>query len=183
MKKNTMPRPEYPRPDFVRKEWLNLNGVWDFDFDDENRGLEQAWFHNPRLSKKIVVPFPFQSEKSGIGDKGFHDIFWYHRTVAIPEEWGDFSHILLHIGAFDYEGTLWINGQKMGEHRGGYTPWCIDITDAIEDGKADIIIRGKDTQRKSQPRGKQYWEHDSTDIFYSRTSGIWQTVWLEPVHD
>jgi len=183
MKRKKIPRPEYPRPDFVRNDWLNLNGWWNFEFDDENRGLELEWFQNPRFSKKILVPFPFQSEKSGIADQSFHDVFWYHREIAIPEQWKDSSRVLLHFGAFDYQGTLWINGNKIGDHRGGYTPFTLDITDAITHGKGDLVIRGKDTQGKSQPRGKQYWEPDSADIFYSRTSGIWQTVWMEPVPD
>lgn len=183
MNRNSIPRPEYPRPDFVRKEWINLNGIWNFEFDDDNCGLEEKWFQGRDFSGKINVPFPFQSEESGIGDTGFHDVFWYHREIVIPDEWRNFSHILLHIGAFDYEGTLWINGKKVSEHRGGYAPWTVDIGQALQEGRCDLVIRGVDTQSKSQPRGKQYWEEESASIFYTRVSGIWQTVWMEPVPD
>ncbi len=178
---NVIPRPEYPRPDFVRKDWLNLNGCWSFQFDDEDKGLDCKWWDNPGFAQNITVPFPFQAELSGIGDTGFHDVFWYHRDVMIPDEWLAEKRLLLHIGAFDYQGMLWINGQKAGEHRGGYSPWTTDITDYIADGRARIVIRGFDTQSPSQPRGKQHWELHSSGIMYTRVSGIWQTVWIEPV--
>jgi len=178
-----VPRPEYPRPDFVRKEWLNLNGSWSFDFDDDDRGLKQGWVEKPSLSRNIIVPFPFQSELSEINEKGFHDIFWYYRDAELPPEWLKSGRTMLHIGACDYSGTLWVNGKQVSKHRGGYTPWSSDITQFVRDGKAGIVVRGVDTQSRSQPRGKQHWELQSSGIMYTRVSGIWQTVWLEHVPD
>jgi beta-galactosidase/beta-glucuronidase len=175
----SIPRPEYPRPDFVRSDWINLNGPWAFDFDDQDRGIRESWFQPRKFSKKIVVPFPFQSNLSGIGEKGFHDVFWYRRRIDVPAEWTRSGRILLHIGAFDYHGMLWINGAPAGGHKGGYTPWDVDITELFKKGKADIVIRGFDSQSKSQPRGKQHWEPESSGILYTRTSGAWQTIWME----
>jgi len=176
-----IPRKEYPRPDFVRKDWLNLNGEWSFEFDDEDKGIRESWFNNPSFSRTIQVPFPFQSSLSGIGDTGFHDVFWYHREVQVPMAWRKNQRVLLHIGAFDYQGELWINGKAAGRHRGGYTPWTIDITEEARQGNLSIVFRGVDTESKSQPRGKQQWELQSSGIMYTRVSGIWQTVWFEPV--
>lgn len=176
-----IPRPEYPRPDFVRKNWINFNGTWAFEFDDEDKGIREAWFQQREFSKKIVVPFPFQSELSGIGEKKFHDVFWYRRQIDVPMDWTHSGRILLHIGAFDYHGMLWIDGAYAGEHKGGYTPWDIDITELFKKDRADIVIRGLDTQSKSQPRGKQHWELESSGILYTRASGAWQTIWLEHV--
>ncbi len=179
----TIPRPEYPRPDFTRSEWLNLNGPWAFEFDDDDKGMKQGWFRKPGFSKNIIVPFPFQSENSGIGEKGFHDVFWYHSSAEIPPGWKRKGRIILHIGAFDYHGFLWVNGFYAGEHQGGYTPWDIDITPFVKRGKIEIVIRGIDTQSKSQPRGKQHWDLHSSGIQYTRVSGAWQTIWLEHVPD
>jgi len=176
-----IPRTEHPRPDFKREKWMNLNGSWNFSFDDEDKGTREKWFCKNRLENKILVPFAFQSEKSGIGQKGFHDIFWYQREIEVPREWTFNGRILLHIGAFDYHGILWINGAKASEHFGGYSPWTIDVTELFTRGKANIVIRGKDSQDKSQPRGKQSWEPESSGIMYTRVSGIWQTIWLEHV--
>ncbi len=177
----SQPRPEYPRPDFVRPRWLNLNGWWDFAFDDENKGLGEGWFSRKSFPQKILTPFPFQSENSGIAETGFHDIFWYRTPIQIPPDWRKNGRIFLHIGALDYEGALFINGKEAGVHVGGYVPWSTDITDFLKGDEAEIVIRGVDSQSKSQPRGKQHWELKSSGIQYTRVSGIWQPVWLEPV--
>lgn len=177
----TIPRPEHPRPDFRRENWINLNGEWKFSFDDDKRGEKEEWFRQGEFAKTITVPYPFQSELSGIGETGFHDVFWYGLDVDLPESWPGAGRVLLHVGAFDYSGTLWINGEEASRHRGGYTPWTSDITDCLKDDKAAIVIRGMDEQNTWQPRGKQYWKEKSEGIFYTRVSGIWQTVWLELV--
>lgn len=177
-----MPRPEYPRPQFVREDWLNLNGTWDFAFDDADRGVAERWFLGEgRFDRTIVVPFAYQSKLSGIGTNAFHDIVWYRRTFRIPERFRD-KRVLLHFGAVDYEASVWVNGTLVAVHEGGHTPFCADITEALGDRSADqlLVVRARDDNRDvALPRGKQYWRAESASIFYTRTTGIWQTVWLE----
>ncbi|MBE3582744.1 MAG: glycoside hydrolase family 2 [Limnochordaceae bacterium] len=186
------PRPEYPRPDFVRSEWLNLNGEWEFAFDDENRGLRDRWYDDAAapFPLRICVPFAFQTPLSGIGDRSFHDVMWYRRRIVIPRNpaWQG-KRILLHFGAVDYAATVWVNGQLVADHEGGHTPFTADITSALiapqnlfDTPVATIVVRAWDPSTNLEiPRGKQHWKVDSEGIFYTRTSGIWQTVWLEPV--
>ncbi len=182
----TIPRPEYPRPQFTRADWLNLNGEWRFAFDDANIGRQQGW-HLPdqtqHFPQNIVVPFPFQSRLSGIHEPSFHDVVWYARAFETPPEWSG-RRILLHVGACDYRAWVWVNGQFAAFHEGGHTPFSADITDYLtQSGPQHIVVRVEDdSQDRAQPRGKQYWEVESASIFYTRTTGIWQTVWLEPVH-
>ena len=175
-------RKEYPRPQFVREQWLNLNGTWEFDFDDQNKGEEERWFAtNKALSKTINVPFAFQSKLSGIHDTTFHDVVWYKREIEVPKEWKGKS-IILHFGAVDFYAKVYVNGQFIGEHIGGHTPFSFDITRLLTGGKEVISLRVEDPSRdETIPRGKQYWHLESASIWYTRTTGIWQTVWLEPV--
>ncbi len=163
----TNAHPEYPRPQMVRKDWLNLNGVWDF-------GLGEA----QKFDQKILVPFAPESALSGIQKHDDH--VWYRRTFRIPKEWGD-RNVLLHFGAVDWETTVWVNGKQVGMHRGGYDPFTFDITDAIKhDGDNEIIIGVFDpTDAGGQPIGKQRLKPDG--IWYTSVTGIWQTVWIEPV--
>ncbi|MBA3873440.1 MAG: glycoside hydrolase family 2 [Anaerolineae bacterium] len=176
-----IPRPEYPRPQFQRAQWLNLNGTWQFDFDDANQGLAGHWFDQHDFSQKIEVPFVFQSKLSGIGTNVIHDIVWYRREFSTPAEWNG-QQIHLNFEAVDYRATVWINGVFAGFHEGGHTPFSLDITALLKGDTNAIVLRAEDiTNDKGQPRGKQYWEKDSASIFYTRTTGIWQTVWLEPV--
>lgn len=177
-----IPRPEYPQPQFQRAEWLNLNGLWEFEFDDENIGLEEGWSSCGRhFDESIVVPFCFESPLSGIGDHRFHPQVWYRREFQIPAGW-DRRRILLHFGAVDYRASVWINGQFAGEHEGGHTPFKFEITSLLTDEVNTIVIRVEDPPSdRYLPRGKQHWEEKSASIFYTRTTGIWQTVWLEPV--
>lgn len=178
---SSLPRPEYPRPDFCRREWLNLNGTWEFAFDDEDKGEIEEWQERPSLEQKIVVPFPYQSKLSGIGDPGFHDVIWYRRIFPLPKGWYG-KRILLNFGAVDYACKVWVNGMHVGEHRGGYTPFSFDITPLLHNAENDIVLRVEDRQSVDQPRGKQeYRSLVPSGIFYMRSSGIWQTVWLEPV--
>ena len=177
----TIPRPEYPRPDFARADWQTLNGRWEFEFDDGDRGLAERWYADKRFSRAIQVPYCFQSKLSGIGDTSFHDVVWYRRAVQIPQAWRS-RRVLLNFGAVDYEATVWVNGDQVGGHRGGHVPFSVDITDRVKPGDNLIVLRAWDPSTdRSLPRGKQYWEPRSQSIWYTRTSGIWQPVWLEAV--
>ncbi|SDD07934.1 Glycosyl hydrolases family 2 [Paenibacillus sp. UNCCL117] len=179
----TVARPEYPRPQLVREQWLNLNGTWEFEFDDERIGDDKQWgAGNAAFTKTIQVPFAYQSALSGIGETDFHDLVWYRRSFTIPADWSG-SNIVLHFGAVDYAATVWVNGQQVAFHEGGHTPFQADITRALKPGENVLVVRAEDFSRDvTLPRGKQYWKPDSASIFYTRTTGIWQTVWIEPVN-
>lgn len=176
-----VPRAEHPRPDFVRADWQTLNGPWEFEFDDEDRGMREKWWAaDHRLGRKIVVPYTFQSKLSGIGDTTFHDVVWYRRTFDVPSGWAG-RRVLLHFGAVDYEANVWVNGQHVGRHEGGHTPFQFDVTDVLAQGGSNVVtVRVWDPGRdRSIPRGKQYWKEASESIFYTRTTGLWQPVWIE----
>ncbi len=177
----TLPRPEYPRPQFQRSHWHSLNGPWEFDFDDANRGLVERWYDQHPFGHTIQVPFAFQSSLSGIGSNDIHDIVWYRRVFSLPADWNG-QRIHLNFEAVDYRAWVWINGVFATFHEGGHTPFSADITDLLQAGDNTIVLRAEDvTVDREQPRGKQYWERESASIFYTRTTGIWQSVWLEPV--
>jgi beta-galactosidase/beta-glucuronidase len=168
-----VPRPEFPQPQFQRAQWLTLNGTWQFEFDDANSGQPA------RFSRTIQVPFAFETKLSGIGDTGFHPWIWYRRAFALPQDWTG-RRVLLHFGAVDYQAWVWINGQLVGSHEGGNTPFRFDITPQVKPGENTVVVKAWDPpQDRFIPRGKQYWEPKSRGIFYTRTSGIWQPVWLE----
>lgn len=176
-----MPRNEYPRPQFVRGEWSNLNGQWDFSFDDENKGLIEKWYVNFPSGKKINVPFAYQTKLSGIDGPGFHDVIWYRRSFTIPENWAD-KQIILHFGAVDYRAWIYVNGELAVFHEGGNVPFSTNITHLIKEGEQELTVRVEDpSEDVTIPRGKQYWHEKSESIFYTRTTGIWQTVWMEPL--
>jgi len=178
-----IPRPEYPRPDLLRQDWHNLNGDWEFAFDDNNDGLRQGWHGGRAFERRINVPFAYQAKLSGIGEKDFHHVLWYRRHFQVPNGWYG-RRVKLNFGAVDYEATVWVNGKLACTHRGGHTPFCADITPFLAlDNNNEIVVRVYDDERLMQPRGKQYWSKESAGIWYTRTSGIWQTVWLEPVSD
>jgi beta-galactosidase/beta-glucuronidase len=178
------PRAEYPQPQFERADWLTLNGPWQFEFDDKNAGLDQNWAAGQRsFSRTIAVPFAFESRLSGIGDTSFHPWVWYRRTFTPPPAWKG-RRVLLRFGAVDYHATVWINGVRAGEHEGGHTPFSFDITPMLTPGGNTVTVRAFDPPTDRYiPRGKQYWEPQSRSIFYTRTSGIWQPVWLEATGD
>jgi beta-galactosidase/beta-glucuronidase len=175
-----LPRPEYPRPQFVRAEWLNLNGEWEFAFDDKNEGRALGWQYGLPLERRIIVPFPYQSELSGINDQSIHEVVWYARSFEIPEEWRRGQDLLLHFGAVDYTTTLWINGHEVGHNQGGHVPFTFDIAPYLNQGNNRLALRVQDRQNPRQPRGKQSLTGLPHDIDYFCTTGIWQTVWLEP---
>lgn len=178
---NTVPRPEYPRPQFVRKEWINLNGTWEFEIDHGNSGVERKFYHRESLADKITVPFCPESSLSGVENKDFMSAVWYKRAFEIPAGWSG-KKVLLHFGAVDYDARVWINGELAGKHCGGYTPFALDITAFLQNEKNVIMIKAEDDTRSGkQPRGKQSGRYFSQGCDYTRTTGIWQTVWLECV--
>lgn len=174
-------RNEYPRPNFERKSWLNLNGDWNFEYDDNNEGLKNKWYENSKFSRKIIVPYVFQSELSGINEQEIHDIVWYSKDINIPEEYKN-KRLILNFGAVDYKADVWVNGEHLINHEGGHVPFSVEITDVLKDKDNKLVVRAEDyTYDLELPRGKQYWKDKSEGIFYTRATGIWQTVWLEAV--
>jgi beta-galactosidase/beta-glucuronidase len=177
----TILRNEYPRPDFVRHDWLSLNGEWLFAFDDCNCGLAEDWINQKQyFAKQIKVPFPFQSELSGIGDPDQHQVIWYRRGFTVPSGWGE-RQIKLNFGAVDYDTSLWVNGIFVGTNQGGYVPFSFNITDCLIEGENQLVLRVFDDETPNRPRGKQTAKKDNWACWYTRVSGIWQSVWLEPV--
>jgi beta-galactosidase/beta-glucuronidase len=177
-------RQEYPRPQLVRKNWLNLNGEWEFAFDDFNVGLQEKWFKNATAFDQVIqVPFAYQTKLSGIHDPSFHDYVWYRRGFEIPDRMKD-KRVVLHFGAVDYHAMVYVNEHLVGIHEGGHTSFSFDITDYLKGGAETLALRVYDPSTdETIPRGKQFWEEESVAIWYTRTTGIWQTVWLEAVHE
>jgi beta-galactosidase/beta-glucuronidase len=172
-------RKEYPRPQFERAAWLNLNGEWEFDYDDAGVGDREKWYIKHDFSKRIQVPFCYQSALSGVGETDFHDIVWYRKQLTLPSEFAG-KRIILHFGAVDYLSWVWVNSQLVKFHEGGHTPFSADITGMLREGKNEIVVKAQDFSKDvTLPRGKQYWKEKSEGIFYTRTTGIWQTVWVE----
>jgi len=173
----------HPRPQFTRSRWTDLSGPWGFAHDDADEGLDAGWHEDPKpFDRTIQVPFPPESAASGIGDTGFHPVIWYRRTFRAPHAPGE--RLLLHFGAVDYRASVWVDGRLVATHEGGHTPFHADVTTAL-DGDLDehvLTVRAEDPPADpTQPRGKQDWMPEPHAIWYERTSGIWQTVWLEPV--
>ncbi len=178
------PRPEFPQPQFERSAWLSLNGPWSFSFDDQNQGLDHHW-NAPdfKLAGHITVPYCFESKLSGIGDTAFHATIWYQRSFTVPPGWNG-KHLLLHFGAVYYQASVWLNGHYLGSHQGGNVPFAFDITESLTGGPNVLTLRAVNPPTdRSIPRGKQDWEPHPHSIFYTRTSGIWQPVWLEATGD
>lgn len=191
-----VPRSEHPRPHFQRARWTSLNGPWAFAFDDDDVGLSAHWQEVATrgvddeagpFDRSIVVPFAPQTVASGIGDTTRHDVAWYARVLPRLER-SSAERLLLHIGACDHEATVWVNGRQVAHHVGGYTPFAADVTDALHDhgsGQDDVVVvRAHDARDDvAKPRGKQYWQREPAGVFYTGTTGIWQSVWLEVVHE
>jgi hypothetical protein len=172
-------RGSHPRPQLQRAHWRSLDGAWQFGYDDDAR------WSNPRdvtFDRHIQVPYPPESTASGIADPCFHPVCWYRRRVELTaQDRGD--RVLLHFGAVDYHAKVWANGHLVATHHGGHTPFTADVTDALDGGtRLEIVVRAFDDPHDlEQPRGKQDWLEQPHEIWYPRTTGIWQTVWLEPV--
>ena len=168
------PLPEYPRPQMVRADWLNLNGIWEYQSGNEGDAVPAG----QTLSSQILVPFPVESALSGVMEH--HDRLWYRRSFTVPAAWHG-KHVLLNFGAVDFESEVYINGKSVGVHRGGYLPFSYDVTRFLtQTGPQELIVRVFDaTDKAGEPRGKQTTEPGG--IMYTPCTGIWQTVWLEPV--
>ncbi len=177
-----IPRPEHPRPDFMRETYHNLNGEWKFAFDDGDIGLREGWMEPGRhLDARITVPFCYQCRQSGLGPTDeVHPLLWYRRAFAVPEAMRG-RRVLLRFGAVDYACRVYVNGSLAGEHIGGYAPFALDITLLLRDGENDLCLRVRDDPDCTQPRGKQYWKRGLMGCWYTPCSGIWQTVYLEAV--
>ena len=165
--------PEYPRPIMERPQWLNLNGLWDYAITKKDAPLPKTF------DGKILVPFAIESSLSGVGKTVKADqSLWYERKFQIPEDWKG-KNVLLNFGAVDWKAEVFVNGNKIGEHTGGYTPFSFNITKNLKDGENSLAVRVWDSTGNGLPRGKQL--DKPRGIFYTSVSGIWQTVWLEPV--
>ncbi|MCU0226585.1 MAG: beta galactosidase jelly roll domain-containing protein [Bryobacterales bacterium] len=176
------PRPEFPQPQWERKDWVSLNGPWQFRFDTEDVGIREGWFREAQSwPQSITVPFAWETKLSGIGVTEFRERAWYQRRFQIPAAWMS-QRVLLRFGAVDYRAQVWVNGALAGGHEGGQVPFALDVTALLRQGENVVTVRVEDPpQDRAIPRGKQYWEPKSRGIFYTRTSGIWQPVWLESV--
>lgn len=185
----------HPTPQRARHGWIELSGPWGFAHDDADTGLTAGWADpGHRFERTIEVPYPPESERSGIGDTGFHRVLWYQRTfsrraVAETADYqADDARVIINFGAVDHECRLYLNGAFVGRHVGGVTPFRFDLTDLLDPATDEqtITLRVTDDPHDlAQPRGKQDWRSETQGIFYERTSGIWQPVWLEqvaPVH-
>lgn len=175
----TIPRSEHPDPQFQRKDWLNLNGEWDFEFDFGNSGLRAGVLEKDEWSRKINVPFCPESKLSGIEYTDFIAAVWYRKSVTVTKAQLE-GRVLIHFGAVDYETYLYVNGEEAGYHKGGYTSFTFDITEFLTAGENVIAVNARDDVRDPLvPRGKQSELYNSHGCDYTRTTGIWQTVWLE----
>lgn len=164
------PRNEYPRPQFVRENWMCLNGAWDFSFDTDC------------FDRTIMVPFAYQTRLSGLHCREAHNTVWYRTTFTLPAAMQG-KNILLHFGAVDYTCTVWVNGTHITRHEGGHVSFGAEITHALRGGgENELVVCAQDETRSlEQPRGKQFWEEETRSVFYTGTTGIWQSVWLEAV--
>jgi len=176
------PRPEYPRPQFVREAWVNLNGPWTYTFDLGKSGRQRGFAESIGFPEEILVPFCPESKLSGVNHKDFIETMWYHRQLAIPADWAG-KRVVLHFGAVDYESEIFIDGQSVGRHWGGTASFSYDITRHVQPGAAhNLVVYVRDEVRSGiQPSGKQCPDFKSFGCLYTRTTGIWQTVWMEAV--
>lgn len=178
-----IPRNEYPRPQLMRADWTNLNGEWEFEIDRAKSGMDRKFYERTALDGKIIVPFCPESDLSGVGDKDFMECVWYRRAFDVPE-YAKGKRLILNFGAVDYRAIVYVNGKCVGEHKGGYVSFSFDITDYLEENGNFITLCVYDELRShNQPGGKQCVYYNSRECSYTRTTGIWQTVWFEAVDE
>lgn len=178
---NTIPRLEYPRPQFVRERWMNLNGPWQFEIDYGESGLDRRFWERDDFKDTITVPFCPESDISGIGHKDFIRACWYRREFTLPEDWKGME-IILHFGAVNYDARIWLNGTLVKRHKGGYSSFSVPVGRCVKDDVNVItLLACSDVRAGVQPSGKQCDHFFSAGCSYTRTTGIWQTVWLEAV--
>lgn len=171
--------PDYPRPQFVRESWQNLNGTWNFAFDDNKEGLAHGWERGLPGKTAIQVPFTYETRASGIGDETVHTCVWYSRSITLARAQVEAGHVFLHFEGSDYKTTVWVNGIQVGTHTGGYSRFSFEIASAVQEGENIIAVEVEDALDTCQPRGKQRWLADNFGCWYVQTTGIWKTVWLE----
>ncbi|MGB2821890.1 MAG: sugar-binding domain-containing protein [Phycisphaerae bacterium] len=177
-----IPRAEHPRPQFVRDDWINLNGAWSFAFDFGKSGHERGFAESSGFDRRIVVPFCPESGLSGVGHRDFIECMWYQRPVEVPAAWRG-KRVLLHFGAVDFLSEVFLDGELVGRHWGGSSSFTLDVTRFVRPGAThSLVVHVRDEVRSGrQARGKQCPDFDSRGCLYTRTTGIWQTVWLEAV--
>ncbi len=173
-----IPRSEYPRPQFQREDWLCLNGEWQFEIDAGDSGLERGLVDRD-LKEKIIVPFCPESQLSGINHVDFMNAVWYRHEVTVPEGWAGMN-VWLHFQAVDYDTTVWADGEEVVRHRGSSTPFSANLGEKAGQ-TVTIVVRARDVQHELKPKGKQSDQYHNHTCVYTRTTGIWQTVWMEPV--
>jgi len=174
-----IPRPEHPRPQLTRPDWVSLNGTWEFEVDQGDTGLERGLVRAAELREQITVPFAPESEASGIHNTDFLEAVWYARWVDVPAEWSG-GRVLLHFGAVDHDATIWVDGQEVLRHRGGFSSFTADLSGHAQPGwRVRVVVRARDSRHGRQARGKQATWYQASDVLYTRTTGIWQSVWLE----
>lgn len=176
------PRPEYPRPQFERAEWINLNGTWSYTFDFSKSGMERSLYNSEGFEQSIIVPFCPESSLSGVGYKDFINAMWYQRKISIPARW-EGKRILLNFGGVDYKSIVFINGQQAFIHYGGSSSFSVDITPYVKPGyTSNLVVYVEDDLRQGlQTAGKQSLRLNSYSCHYTRVTGIWQTVWMEAI--
>ena len=172
---------DYPRPQFVRNDWASLNGIWNFSFDDSNKGEAEGWYKGFHRENEIDVPFTYETKKSNIHDEEMHHYVWYARTFQADKAKTKRNKLILHFEGSDFLTKVWINGHLAGIHEGGYSRFSFDITNLITDGDNLVVVKAEDHPDAQQPRGKQRWISENFGCWYVQTTGIWKTVWMEYV--
>lgn len=172
---------DYPRPQFVRDNWENLNGQWDFRFDDDDVGEKEGWYRGFTAQREITVPYAYECPASGIGDVNKHENVWYSRKFSADIAKLQDNRYVLHFEGCDYITKVWVNGQFVGSHQGGYARFSFDLTNVLTDGENLLVVKVEDSYDMQQIRGKQRWMDEPYLCFYFPTTGIWKTVWSEYV--
>ena len=172
---------DYPRPQFVRADWQNLNGIWDFAFDDNNQGEIRHWETNFIKQAEIRVPFSYETKLSGIQDETIHENVWYQRIIEIDADKLLNNKLFIHFEGSDYLTKVMVNGKFAGSHLGGYTRFSLDVTNLVHVGQNTLTVKVEDHPDQGQPRGKQRWKPYNFGCWYVQTTGIWKTVWMEYV--